>query len=308
MSNILKAELWDKMQFLFRHYYDRMVHLVLYFDKPLDSSILKQVLVWTFEKVPVLHSSFEYNGVEPYWKVENYNIDDVLDENPNCTDIEETINKLVYQSIDTSSNVQMKVGLYSGEGKNALCIIVNHMCFDGGDFKYFIYKLSENYNKLLNKSFDLDIKQGSRSYDQVYSSFSDEELEKAKSLYKNISQVKDEHKFPLTPDNPIDKTMINRRKIDREIFTAFKAIGKEMDVTVNDLMLTFYIRALYKIGKFNKDESLAIPCMVDLRRYIDNPNETGLTNHTGFMICNVSKLGETVNDTLIEVLRTIRKS
>ena len=29
MKKLLKAEMWDKMQYLFRNYYDRMVHCVL---------------------------------------------------------------------------------------------------------------------------------------------------------------------------------------------------------------------------------------------------------------------------------------
>ena len=302
-----KAELWDKMQYLFRHYYDRMVHCVLYYDNPINIDILKQVLIWTFEKVPVLHCKFESNAIEPFWKEEEYTIDDILTVDESCINIEESINNLIYQSIPVENNVQMKVGVFYGQNKYALCIIVNHMCFDGGDFKYFVSKLAENYNKLLNGEYDLNIKHGTRSYDAVYSSLTDEEKEIAKGLYKNISNVKDEHKFPLTPDSPLDKTIINRRKIPKDLFLTFKSIGKKMDVTINDLMLTFYIRALYQIGNFDKNESLAIPCMVDLRRYIEDSSKTGLTNHTGFMICNVSKCGETVNDTLIEVLRTIKK-
>ena len=29
MSTTIKAEMWDRMQFLFRNYYDRMVHAKL---------------------------------------------------------------------------------------------------------------------------------------------------------------------------------------------------------------------------------------------------------------------------------------
>ena len=106
-----------------------------------------------------------------------------------------------------------------------------------------------------------------------------------------------------------DYKMIVRRKIDRDRFAMFRKIGKAMDVTVNDLMLTFYIRSLYEIGMYGDDERLTIPCMVDLRRHIVGGGEdTGLTNHTGFMQCSTERKGETINDTLIEVLRSIRQS
>ena len=55
MKQRLKAEMWDKMQYLFRNYYDRMVHCVIYFDGELDINILKQCLIFINEKNPVLH-------------------------------------------------------------------------------------------------------------------------------------------------------------------------------------------------------------------------------------------------------------
>ena len=38
----IKAEMWDRMQFLFRNYYDRMIHFYLHFDKPLDFKALSK--------------------------------------------------------------------------------------------------------------------------------------------------------------------------------------------------------------------------------------------------------------------------
>ena len=308
MGKILKAEMWDKMQYLFRNYYDRMVHCVQYYDAPIDVAVLKRVLVFTTEMVPVLHSSFHGNVIEPYWEVEDYKVDDILTVR-DSVDLEADINAFICQSIPVESNVQYKMALFNCDGKSTLCMIVNHMCMDGGDFKYFMKKLAENYNKLLDGDTSLEIKTGSRSYDEVYSKLTPEEEEVARGLYKNISQVKDEHYFPLTPSSPEDVTRICRRKVGKQLFADFRKIGKALGVTVNDLMLAFYVRSLYEIGMFRDDERLTIPCMVDLRRHIvDAGLHTGLTNHTGFMQCSTERKGETINDTLIEVLRSVRKS
>ncbi|MEG1509808.1 MAG: condensation domain-containing protein, partial [Clostridia bacterium] len=308
MAKTIKAEMWDKMQFLFRNYYDRMIHAVLHFDKPLDIDILKQVLLFTTEKVPVLHSRFVTNPIEPYWEVQQYSMCDILTVK-DSTNLDEDINTFIYQSIPVESNVQYRVGVFNKDGHSSFAMIVNHMCFDGGDFKYFLKKLAENYNKLLNNEKDLNIKSGTREWKSVYTKLSAEDTEVAKSLYKNISAVKDEHKFPLTAPSENDKTMICRRKISAELFTKFRMTGKAFDVTVNDLMLAVYINALYQIGGYRKSDSLSIPCMVDLRRHIaGGENAGGLTNHTGFMVCSVTECGETINDTLIEVLRSVKKS
>ena len=306
----ITAELWDKMQYLFRNYYDRMVHAVLYYDGLIDVPTLKNVLVATTEKVPVLHSSFHDSVIDPYWIVEPYTIDDILTVKEVLKEnLEEEIEAFVTACIPVESNVQFKMAIFNAEGKSTLCMIVNHMCFDGGDFKYFLKRLVANYNAVIGGSPKVEIKQGTRSSDQVYTKLDDEDKETAKKLYKNISQVKDEHYFPLTPDHPSDKSMINRSKVDSETFAKFRKIGKHYGVTVNDLLLAVYMHSLYEFGNYPATDTVTIPCMVDLRRHIEGGEEAGgLTNHTGFMQCSVEGVGANVNETLVKVLQSVRKS
>ena len=49
--------------------------------------------------------------------------------------------------------------------------------------------------------------------------------------------------------------------------------------------------------------------MVDLRRHIAGGDSVGgLTNHTGFMQCSLKRKGATINDTLLQVLKSTRKN
>ena len=306
----LTAELWDKMQYLFRNYYDRMVHAVLYYDGLIDVAILKDVLVGTTEKVPVLHSSFHDSVINPYWVVEDYSVNDILTvKEVDKALLEIEIENFITQCIPVTDNVQFRMAIFNSEGKSTLCMIVNHMCFDGGDFKYFLKRLAANYTAAANGTPVIDIKTGTRSYDQVYTKLDDEDKEIARNLYKNISQVKDAHYFPLTPDSDQDKSMINRCKIDAETFSKFRKIGKHYGVTVNDLMLAVYMHSLYEYGEYPATDTVTIPCMVDLRRHIEGGETAGgLTNHTGFMQCSVEGVGKNVNETLVKVLQSVRKS
>ncbi|MDD6361082.1 MAG: hypothetical protein PUA48_04380 [Christensenellaceae bacterium] len=308
MSKIIKAEMWDKMQYLFRNYYDRMVHAVLHFDNLIDPGILKNVIVIMAEKAPVLHSSFHENPVNPYWSVEKYTVDDILTVADSDDPYKDSYDFLC-QSIPVTSNVQFKILLLNKDGRSTLAMIVNHMCFDGGDFKYFLKKLAKNYNAMLSGENPTDLKSGTRSAEQVYTKLNASDKKIAKGLYKNISDVKDKHVFPLTPASDDDRTMINVRKIERPVFTEMKNTGKRLGVTVNDVMLAAYVRSLYEIIGMRDDETLSIPCMVDLRRHIEGgENAGGLANHTGFMLCTVHGKGETINDTLINVMRSTKSS
>lgn len=308
MSKIIKAEMWDKMQYLFRNYYDRMVHAVLHFDNLIDPEILKNVIVIMAEKAPVLHSSFHENPVNPYWSVEKYTVDDILTVADSDDPYKDSYDFLC-QSIPVTSNVQFKILLLNKDGRSTLAMIVNHMCFDGGDFKYFLKKLAKNYNAMLSGENPTDLKSGTRSAEQVYTKLNASDKKIAKGLYKNISDVKDKHVFPLKPASDADRTMINVRKIERPVFTEMKNTGKRLGVTVNDVMLAAYVRSLYEIIGMRDDETLSIPCMVDLRRHIEGgENAGGLANHTGFMLCTVHGKGETINDTLINVMRSTKSS
>ena len=163
----IKAELWDKMQYLFRNYYDRMVHAVLYYDGLIDIPTLKTVLIGTTEKVPVLHSSFHDSAIDPYWVVEDYVVDDILTVKEVSQDaLEDEIESFITQCIPVESKVQFKMAVLNAGGKSTLCMIVNHMCFDGGDFKYFLKRLASNYNSAISGAPVIDIKTGTTKFTQ----------------------------------------------------------------------------------------------------------------------------------------------
>ena len=83
---------------------------------------------------------------DSYWTVKDYHIDEVLTvKNVNEEELDSEINDFLIQHIPTDSNIQMKVAVFNHSGKSVLCIVENHMCMDGGDFKYFLKSLCKNY-------------------------------------------------------------------------------------------------------------------------------------------------------------------
>lgn len=308
MKQILKAQMWDKTQYLFRNYYDRMMHCVLYFDGLIDVALLKRALKFQIDEVPVLHSRYHNNPIKPYWVVQDYDIDEVLTVK-DVDDLQSEVDKFVTQRIPIKKNVQIQIGVLNKDGKSTFIMVSNHMCFDGGDFKYFVTNLCANYTKLTLGDENMTIKHGSRAYDMIYSSLSDEDKKVAKSLYRNISDVKDKHRFPLTEKREGDVNRVVRRTVPAEQFSAMHAAGKKLGFTINDVMLAVYFRSLFELCGFKEDESLTVQSMVDLRRHLkEGGMETGLTNHTGFMTCTVKGVGENVGETLKKVQEAMKNN
>ena len=303
MGRRLNAELWDKMHYLFRDFNDRMVHLELHYDFEIDLEALKTVLICFFEKAPVLHSRFVDNKVSPYWEVMPYRIEDVVTVK-HTDNVEADIDRFLTQYIPPESDLQMKVGVFYYEGKTALCMVENHMCMDGGDFKYFIRSFCKAYSEYVeNGVTPLHLREGTRSYEAVYSDFSKAQEKMARNLYRNVC-AKDTHKFPLTESREGDSSFIARRKISEDTFLKLKSVGKSRGATVNDMLVAAYFYSLYELAGYGHDESVTISCAIDLRRHLKDDDGQGVTNHTAFMQCNIPERGRDIFETLQYVINS----
>jgi len=299
----LPAELYDKMNYMCRRKMDRIARFEIEYDFIPNISVLKTVLVALIESAPVFHSIFIDNHINPYWKVTDYHIDDILTVKE-ADDLLQSADDFLLQDIPVKNNVQIKIGLFFREGKSRLCFAFNHMCMDGGGLKSFLHDLFTSYNSYLkNGTFSLFYSGKSRAYECVYADMSKEDRKAAKKLFANISP-KDEHSLPFSDKNESDSKMLVRKKIGSDIFNSVKLKAKSYGATANDLLIAAYIRAFYDISQCDKSEGMVASCAVDLRRYISRPEELGYTNHTTFMPCAVEGKGKTMADTLKAVVKS----
>ena len=284
----IKAEMWDRMQFLFRNYYDRMIHFYLKFQSPLDFKALSKAYKYIVDRVGVLHSSFVNNPITPLWKVNyDYSEEDII-VFKQSDDPQKDAFEFLTQEISVKEKVQIKAALIRGaDGSDTLVQVLNHMCMDGPDTKEFLMLVQKAYAQIMaGQKPDVEVKNGDRSHYQCYSLYNEEEKKKALGLYKNVSMVKHQIKFPYTKkDKKKDRSRILRRVIDTEKFARLKDMSKRAGVTLNDVLLVAYMRSLYRACNIPDEQNVSVPCMVDLRRHIKGGKSFGFSNHIGFMIC-----------------------
>ena len=303
---LYKAEMWDKMQYLFRNYYNRMMHTAYFYSGTLDEDILAKSFMAVLGKVDVLHSTYHNDPIKPYWTINNdYKAEDFFALIETDSPIEE-LDKLMGDTLSAQGKVQFKARLIRSNGKDILGVIVNHMCFDGTDLRYFNMKVLEAYNKYFEcGSFDVEVKNGTRSADQVYSKLSDKDRKIAKGLFKNITEEDSKIAFPFAKKTKEDHCRLIREKLSAEDFLAVKAKGKANGATINDVLVAAYFRALYK--KIDtKGKAITVPCMYDLRRYMGGETY-GLTNLIGFMPCTVpADYGKDMDETVLKVKEALK--
>lgn len=68
---------------------------------------------------------------------------------------------------------------------------------------------------------------------------------------------------------------------------AVNAYGKSYGATVNDVLLTAYMRALQIFLQLEDGYNLAMPCAVDLRKYLPQRKARGICNLTSTIVCEI---------------------
>lgn len=298
----MEAELWDRMHYLFRDYNDRMIHAQLHYDRKIDPHGLRAALERLFRDAPVLHSSFVPHRRCPYWTVRDLDMDAVLSiRHVPAEEAPAQIDRFLLQCIPPESPVQMKAAVFYWGGGSTLCLVVNHMCMDGGDVKYFLRTLCRCYNEYMETGrISQGLRQGSRAYDMVYKDMTDGNRDAAKRLYRNIN-TRDCHRLPLTAPDMADAPFIIRHKLSAGS-CRIKDAAKGLGATVNDMLLASFFHSLCDLADFR--EGIAISCAIDLRRHMKDDTGCGLTNHTAWMQCKVPHRGADVFETLAHTVRS----
>ena len=297
------AGMYDKMNHMCRCYMDRTVRFAFYYDYIPDIETLKKVIICLFEKAPIFHSRFQDNHIVPRWIIEDYNIDEVFSVRE-TDDMERDIYEEAIKSVDVKSNVQLRIILFIKDGKSALFFRWNHMVFDGGGFKQLIKDITDNYHRFRKGETDkLTFRTGTRKYNRVYEDMPNGD--EAKKKYKKTF-AKDNKALPYTKKAKDDEIFIIRRTLPNDVLVKMKEAGKECGGTLNDVFVSAYLRACYRLIECDKNESMSISCAMDLRRYIKDIDSIGYTNHTNFMPCRVERMGDNIRDTIAELSKNTK--
>ena len=296
----VKAELYDKINYMCRAYMDRMERIEFEYDFTIDEKAFKTVIIGLLEAAPVLRSRFVANPVSPYWKPVAYNIDEVV----TCSHgdfSKEKVYEFMSQEIPVSSNTQMKIHLFFHDGKTYVCYLINHMCMDGGGIFTMIPDICRNYTKFTADGISpTDFKSGPRSEEELYADMTPETKRKAKKLFSNITP-KIKCDFPYTKKSKTDRTILIRRTFSQECFKPTLGVAKKLGCTGNDVLIAAYMTAYKELTNSSAERALNVTTAIDLRRHVKDPDRLGYTNLLSFFNCTVEHTGNSVHDTLLAV-------
>lgn len=304
----IKAELFDKMQFCFKKYYDRMIHSYFIYEGTVYIDKIKSILLSFYKQVDIFHSSY-YNGlIKSYWKVRyDYSIDDILTIKESNNIYDDSIKYLTSTKINSSDKVQIKLNVFIDTNKNlfSLCFLVNHMVIDGGDLKYLISSFIQAYNQ----DKEVILKNKSRAFENIYKDMNEEKRKVALNLYKNKSSSTTKYKFNFTEKSKEDKPNIAILNFTSDESRKIIDYSKNNNYSITDIFLAAYGYTSLSFLKSKKDFKypFIIQSMVDLRRYIKNKDDLALANFTGKMDLSFNPKVKNIKEILKEINNCSKK-
>ena len=298
---MVKSELtvqpFDCMNYFYHEVQEHFIRELTRFNGHLDEIALKRAAALLVSAVPLISCCFDTKT--HCWRKQNFTADAIVhlvevqagEENPS--------EKLLLSSIDITCEPQIKIFLIQEPNCDTLCVIINHMVSDGTGFKELLYLLSDLYAKC-KKDADYSNKpkpKDDRSLGQLLKNLSF--AEKLSILFSETDSPKQSNALILPLKGNKSQPFLAVRRIEQEQFAKIKGYAKNNHVSVNDMMLTAYLRVLHQVTKC---DMITVPCPVDLRKYKAVGQECGVCHLTSNYVCSISiHTTDSFEDTLKQI-------
>jgi NRPS condensation-like uncharacterized protein len=289
----------DQIMFLDRGTGDGQSRLVVIFNGRLDEARLGKAVRLSLDAEPVLGCRFVERPWRPYWLrlsdmglvLSIYAVDP--------RDLELELNDFLTAPLDPLAGPQLRVGLFRSD-TDVLCIKMSHTVADGGSSMEYARLLGDLYRRLKDDPDygpAINLK-GSRSVYQALRPFGLKPLLKACARF---SVPRPAWGLRYNGHDNSGRSFMLRR-IGGERYDLIKAYAKQHNVTIGEVFLTAYYRALFEA--LNPPENVPLPVVVpaNLRRYLPSGRAGGICNLSGgFFPAIERKKGEPFEDTLAKV-------
>ncbi len=269
-------------------------------DGKLDFDKLTSAVRLSFDAEPVLGCRF-VEGNPPYWKRMG-NIDKVKF----CTfeeadDIDAAVQSFLESPLDMDKDAKIKVKLIRSEPYDILAIKANHACCDGTGIKEYVQLLSELYSKILSgdRFMPIPSKRGRSDQDRLFNSLGITDPDAL--LIPGADVTIPTWAFPWIQGTSNVTRIVTCRLLPDQM-EMIGGYAKSRKVTINDLIITAYCRAMLKMGQPVYGVPMSINITVDLRRYLPDKKTEAIRNLSGSSNIWLSMVeNEAFGDTLSRV-------
>ncbi len=266
----------DKLTYIFGYIADQQINCVVHFEGFFDIARMKRAVVTTFYAEPVLGCRFVEMPDDVFWKRR-----EDLHKLDLCTfeetkDLDKSVSDFLISTCDATTDIPLQLKFFRTEKGDSLCLKASHLVLDGGGVQDYVVVLSDIYNKLKKEPAYLPEPniESDRSLKQVF---------KHLSFWRKINVISQLKIRPPTWAFPWDAVKAKTRKYTIFRFTKnqyhkIKEFSKNAKVTITDLILTAFFRAVFKITNIPAKKKLFGTFTANLRAFMPNRKAKSLCN------------------------------
>lgn len=283
------------------------IQAIMKFDGKLDFEKLSRAVRLSVEKEPVLGCRFIEHD-PPYWK-RRKDIDITMFCSMEETDnVEESVHSFLESHLDMDDDPMVKVKLIRTSQYDTLGIKINHTCSDGAGTKEYIHLLAHIYSCIDGKNGVYEEKPSIRSrrdHKRIFKTLGIKYPLADNSLVESPRTI---WPFLWRPGGRKDITPFVICRLPKGQLDVLSRYGKERGATINDLILTAYYRALFKMTQPPYGIPMDIGLTVDLRRYLPDNKADAIRNLSGGVITRIARIfGESFEGTLSRVVSVMNR-
>jgi NRPS condensation-like uncharacterized protein len=279
-----RPEAFELLQYFFGTVHEPLVRAYVAFSGCLDEAALCRAVEASAKTVPLLFCVFDASGRRPRWRRRDFSGADVVKVVfADTADAEKAADALLTEELDFSAEPQVKLNILRAGNTDRLCVIASHLLCDASGLKQYLALLGTLYAAETGNAPVHSIKTNLRKTRALFAGFS--LREKLSILASRYDAGAQKHTPVLAlagdPSNP----RIITRTIPPEEFAAIKAFSRSNGASVNDALLSAYLRVL---SRTCGERTITIPCPVDLRKYLSKTNGISICNMTTNLFCSVA--------------------
>lgn len=283
------------------------IQAVMKLDGKIDFDLLSRAVRLSIDTEPVLGCRFIEHD-PPYWK----RLEDI--DNTKFCSMEETKNEIeaierfLESPLDMDNDPMVKVKLIRSEQFDTLGIKINHTCTDGAGAKEYIQLLSHIYTCISRENgFYVPVPsvRSREDHAKVFSTLDIKHPELVNSLVESPRTI---WPFPWKSGGQIGNTPFVVCRLPYGQIDILSKYGKERGATINDLILTAFYRAMFKLTKPPYGVPMDIGLTIDLRRYLPENKAGAIRNLSGGIVLRIARImGEPFEGTLSRVVALMNR-
>ena len=260
----IRTEALDRMQDLYRVAHDPVVHCRMDFSGRLDVTALIRAVDLSIHAVPQIVCRFD--PLSHSWRSCGLSAGDMLHVVAG-QDAASVPDSLLLSPVDFEHGPQLRLFVVHRAAVDSLCVIMSHMVADGVGFKQYLNLLADLYSRCAqDPEYAEKPGSGDRSLRQLLKGYSLQE--KLSVLLTPVKPLKEDPAMFLPLEGDQGRSFVAICRLEREQFDRIRACGRDSGTSVNDLLMTSFVRALYaRTGCWK----IALPCPVDVRRFLKDP-------------------------------------